>query len=111
MSIGKRIKELRLSKGLSQEYLAEKANVSQKNISFYERDQAVPSAIILKDIAIALDADLNYLFDYFPKQKTVHPLLARIREIDDLPQKERDALLLMIDTFLQAYRTKGKRKK
>lgn len=111
MSIGKRIKELRSSKGLSQEYLAERANVSQKNISFYERDQAVPSAIILKDIAIALEADLNYLFDYMPKQKTANPLMERFREIDSLPLKERESLLVMIDTFLQAYQTKSKRKR
>ncbi len=111
MSLGTRIKSLRISKNLSQADLAERAKISQKNVSFYERDQAVPSAVILKNIAVALDTDLNYLFDYFPKQKVEHPLMERIKDIDAMPEKERESLITMIDTFLDAYRTKLKRKK
>ena len=43
-NLGKRIKELRLEKGLSQEQLANAMGVSQKAIDYWERNVNEPKA-------------------------------------------------------------------
>ena len=42
MSIGKRIQQLRIDNGLTQEQLAEKLAVSRQSISKWEMDQSLP---------------------------------------------------------------------
>ena len=42
MSIGKRISDLRKQYSYSQEYVADKVNVSRQAVSKWERDQAAP---------------------------------------------------------------------
>ena len=42
--IGRRIKELRTEKGLTQQELAEILNVSSMSISFYENEQRKPDS-------------------------------------------------------------------
>jgi len=62
MSIGSRIKELRLSKNMTREQLADKLNVSVSAISNYENDISSPKEPILFAIIDALGCDANYLF-------------------------------------------------
>lgn len=61
--LGKRIKELRKYKEISQEQLAEYANIDQRNISKIECGVTFPSKSLL-DIAKALEIDLPTLFDF-----------------------------------------------
>ena len=42
MSIGKKLYELRKQKGLSQEEVADKLNVSRQTVSKWETDQSMP---------------------------------------------------------------------
>lgn len=61
MTIGERIRALRKEKGLKQEALAKKAEVSRVSIGFYERDDRMPPADIATRIADALEVDVDYL--------------------------------------------------
>lgn len=61
--LGKRIKELRLAKGVSQQQLAEKSNIDQRSLSHIECGDTFPSKALL-DISKALDVELKDLFDY-----------------------------------------------
>lgn len=61
--LGHRIKEIRKERGLSQEQLAECANIDQRNISNIECGITFPSRSLL-EIAQALDIDLQELFDF-----------------------------------------------
>ena len=80
MDIGYRIKELRVAKGLTQEELADRAELSKGFISQLERDLTSPSISTLEDILLCLgtsvadffteDADEQVVFkfeDYFEK--------------------------------------------
>ena len=58
MGIGNKIAERRKSLKLSQEQLAEKANISQTHISCVERERYNPSIELLGKIAEALDCQL-----------------------------------------------------
>ncbi len=55
MTIGKRIKEKRKEKNLTQKQLADKAGVSLMSIQRYERDERQPTVEVLEKISIALD--------------------------------------------------------
>ena len=64
MLLGKRIRNLRRIKDLSQEKLAEKANVSSKYLGEIERGKANLTIDITEKISIALDVEISVLFDY-----------------------------------------------
>ena len=59
METGKRIKELRIKKGMTQEELAEKTEVSARTIQRIENGDVDPRAYTLQMIAKALDVDFS----------------------------------------------------
>ena len=61
MSIGKKVRQYRDIKKMSQSMLAEKVEVSQSIISSLESDKSVPNSVMLHRIAKALDVDINDL--------------------------------------------------
>ena len=58
---GKRIKELRLQKGLSQEALANIAELDRTYIPSIEQGKRNVSIIVIEKLAIALDIEINKL--------------------------------------------------
>lgn len=63
MKIGNKIKELRVQKGLTQEELANRSELSKGFISQIERDLTSPSIATLVDILQCLGTDLKDFFD------------------------------------------------
>ena len=61
MSLGKRLQSIRKQKGLSQEQLAAKLNISRQALSKWESDINVPSVDKIIDVAKALDVSVNEL--------------------------------------------------
>ncbi len=61
--LGLRIKELRKMKKMSQQVLAEKANIDQRSLSHIECGDNFPSKSLL-DLAKALEISLPDLFDF-----------------------------------------------
>lgn len=60
--IGKRIKELRIDKGISLNQLAERAGVAKSYLSYIERDlQTNPSLHFLQKICEVLEVDIEAL--------------------------------------------------
>lgn len=66
VNIGNRVKDLRVKKGLTQEELADRAELSKGFISQLERDLTSPSISTLMDILQCLGTDLS---DFFTKEK------------------------------------------
>mgnify|MGYP000455962354 FL=1 len=62
MDIGKKIKELRILKGLTQEELADRAELTKGFISQVERNHTSPSIATLVDILQCLGTDLKKFF-------------------------------------------------
>lgn len=62
MEIGSKIKELRTQKGLTQEELADRSELTKGFISQLERDVTSPSITTLVDILTALGTDLKDFF-------------------------------------------------
>lgn len=84
--LGKRIKELRKSKGYTQERLAELINMEQNSISIIESGRNFPTLVTLEKIANVLEVDLSDFFNYdyfndieFVKQYTQN----RLKKMND----------------------------
>jgi transcriptional regulator with XRE-family HTH domain len=60
-NLAKKLKELRVLRGMSQEYLAEESRVSLRTIQRIENDESVPTGETIKRISVALDININEL--------------------------------------------------
>lgn len=84
--LGKRIRYFRRTKDLSQEELAEKANISSKYLGEIERGKANLTIDITEKISIALNIEISLLFDYqheMGKKATKDNINSLIREASD----------------------------
>lgn len=63
MSIGANIRRARVAAGMRQKELAERLQVYQKDISRWENDTRVPSAIALQEICRALGASADEILE------------------------------------------------
>lgn len=64
--LGKRIQELRKSKRLTQEELAEKIGIGTPNISYFETGRFSPAVETIEKIAKALDVEIYELYMFNP---------------------------------------------
>ncbi len=71
LEIGKKIKRLRLQRGLTQEELADRCELSKGFISLLERDLTSPSIATLTDILESLGTDLQSFFSDAGDEKLV----------------------------------------
>ena len=62
--LGKRIKQLRLEQGLTQQQLGDLVHVTRVSICSYEKEERTPTLDTLIDLANALKVDLNTLIGY-----------------------------------------------
>lgn len=60
---GRKVKKFRLSKGLSQEAFAHKADLDRTYISSIEKGERNVSLVVIEKIAIALEIEISNLFD------------------------------------------------
>lgn len=85
MEIGEKIRRIRMERGLTQEELADRAELSKGFISQLERDLTSPSIATLEDILTCLGTDCGEFFasksrpkvvfseeDYFVKEDPMH---------------------------------------
>lgn len=111
MTLGKRIKSIRLEKEITQGALAALVETSQKNISTYEVDLVVPSAIMMRKIIIALEADPFYILDIEKKGISDTPLMKLVRKIDSLPEKDKTIVMGIVENFLLVNKIRGGKNK
>lgn len=71
MQIGQKIKQLRVLKGLTQEELADRAELSKGFISQLERDLTSPSIQTLMDVLQCLGTTINEFFNDTPDEQIV----------------------------------------
>lgn len=107
--------KFRRQKGLSQRALAKKMGVSQRVISYYEKDAAnVPLSRII-DLANALGVSIIELLDpKIERKNTLQELdvrtIRKIRQIDQLPRRKQEELWQHINTALEIQMLKAEKK-
>ena len=61
IKIGKRIKEIRLENGLSQQKFGEVLSVSQDTVSLWEKGKSVPTTEFLIELSKNFDVSVDYI--------------------------------------------------
>jgi transcriptional regulator with XRE-family HTH domain len=102
-SFGKKLREIRESKKLSQNQLARLIEVHHSIIGKYERDEVKPSIDVVKKIAKTLETTVGYLLgETEDKNILKDPLmLKRLNEINDLPERDKDCILYALDGLIR----------
>ncbi|MBR3764586.1 MAG: cupin domain-containing protein [Clostridia bacterium] len=84
MDIGERLRQLRLQRGLTQEDMADRCELSKGFISQVERNLASPSIATLTDMLECLGSSLSQFFSVAKDEKTVFaPQDMFVKEDDD----------------------------
>lgn len=66
--LGKKIREIRKARKLTQEQLAERIDIGTPNISYFETGKFSPSIETLEKIAKALDVEIYQLYMFQPQK-------------------------------------------
>ena len=91
LSMGSRIKEARIQKGFTQEYLAKKIGVTKSAIANYENEISTPKIELLYKLFDVLQCDANYLYQ---------------DEMNSLADKDENMILSLKEkTHIKKYRT------
>ena len=109
--LGQRIVDLRKAKEWSQTDLATQVGVSYAQIGRYETKGAQPPAEVLKNVADALDTNVDFLVNGNTEDKANASLqdaevIRYFKEVDILPQDDKKALLRVIAGFIRDAKTK-----
>lgn len=88
MDIGKKLKELRVLKGLTQEELADRSELSKGFISQLERDLTSPSIATLMDILQCLGTNLKDFFNDSAEEQIVFCDGDYFEKVDDSLQNK-----------------------
>jgi transcriptional regulator with XRE-family HTH domain len=110
IELGKRLRQLRAQRGLTQAQFAELTRKSVETISNFERGQTLPSVQTLAHISKVLNISIAQLFDdksFAPDPKRGVPLAAKMSL---LSIEDRELLLGMAD-WLYARRKSSKKRK
>lgn len=107
-TIGRRLRELRESRGMTQTELAEKLNIKQVLVSAYERGRVRMHGALIAAFARALDTSADEILTLDRPRKsaaTTDRRVARLlHEIGGLSRRERDALLKTISNYVRGAR-------
>ncbi len=104
----RKLKERRETLGLSQTKLAAAVGVHHSIIGRYERDEAKPTIDVISGVAKALKTTVGYLLgenedaDLFQDPS----MLKRFKDIANLDQEDKSALLKNIDAVIRDAKTR-----
>ena len=105
MNFGKRLKQEREKNNLSKVDLAAKVGVHYSQLGRYERDEASPSAEMLKKIANELGITTDYLMNGARSEMAQEKikdkkLINQFNRIADLNDLDKNIVVRLIDAFL-----------
>jgi len=108
MTLGDKIKTVRQLKKISQNELSELSGVMQKNISRYEQNSSIPSALTLKKIADALKVTTDYLLgdnedDILIQDKE---LLQKFKVIQEMTGETKNLVTTFLDLIIRDFKAR-----
>ncbi len=100
-----RLADLRKARGLSQQQLADKVNVSRRVIAYYEVESDNPPSNLVVLLSDVLNVSADELLGIKPIEsditKSSLKFTRRMKQIEALPPSQQKALLKNIDMFLK----------
>jgi transcriptional regulator with XRE-family HTH domain len=108
-TFGKKLRECREAKGLSQKELAKLLNTSYSVIGKYERDEMQPSIEAAKKIAKLVSTTVGYLLGETDEENILKDpeMLKRLNEIEKMDNEDRGSILKVLDGFIKSVKLKN----
>lgn len=108
MTFGKRLRQCREEKGLSQQEFAKQLDSYHSVIGRYERDEMTPSVEVAKKMAQLLGTTVGYLLGEVQDADTFKDpvMLKRLQEINTLSDDDKHCILYTIDGLLRDAKTR-----
>ena len=106
-TIGRNLRELRESQGMTQVELAEKLNIKQALVSAYELGTVRMHGALIAAFAMALGASADDILGIDKRRKAApsdRRVVRLLQEISALSRRERDALLKTISNYVKGAR-------
>lgn len=104
--LGKRLARIRRERGFTQVQLAEQIGIIQSLVSDYETDRLKLSAEMAVRFALAMGVTTDELLHTGVKQAPgkapSRKVLRRLEQIESLPRRKQEALIMTIDQFLSS---------
>lgn len=107
-SFGKKLRDAREVKGFSQAKLARGISSHHSIIGKYERDEVKPTVDVIKKLAEVLETTISFLMGETENQDILKDpaMFKRIADIESLPEKDKECILLTVDNFITATKLK-----
>jgi transcriptional regulator with XRE-family HTH domain len=107
-SFGKKLRECREAKNLSQSELAKLLNTNHSIIGKYERDEVKPTIDVVKRLADELETTVGFLLGETKQVNLLKnpAMLKRLNDIDALPDEDKHCILYAIDGLLRDAKAK-----
>lgn len=102
-SFGKRLAELRKTKGFTQNQLAELVNVHVTQLSNYELEKSQPTLEIIRRLALALDVTADELvFDSSERMPMVtdKDLIKQWESLEQLSEEDRKVIKVLVESLV-----------
>ncbi len=106
INVGDKIISLRKAKNWSQTELAKQINASRIMIGKYERNESDPGVDVLLRLAKKFDVSLDYLVGGTPTATFDKKMIARLEDIENLPQEEKSRIFYLIDLIIRDFKAK-----
>jgi transcriptional regulator with XRE-family HTH domain len=108
MTFGKKLRECREAKGLSQQEFAKMFKTSHSVIGRYERDEMVPSIEVVKKMADFLDTTVGYLLGETQEVNLFKDpdMLRRFNDINSFPEVDKGHIMYTLDAMINSVKLK-----
>lgn len=108
-SFGKKLRECRENKGLSQSQLAKLLNTNHSIIGKYERDEVKPTVDVIKKLAEELNTTAGFLLGETQEINVFKDpaMLKRLNDIESMDNEDKNHILYVLDSFIKATKIKS----
>ena len=107
-TFGKKLRECREGKNLSQSELAKLLHTNHSIIGKYERDEVKPTIDVVKRLADELATTVGFLLGESKQMNVLKnpAMLKRLNEIDGLADDDKHCILYALDNLLASAKTR-----
>lgn len=101
-TFGKKLREARDAKGISQSELAKLLGTNHSIIGKYERDEVKPTIDVVRKLADHLSTNVGYLLGENEDMNILKDpaMLKRFNEVNALPEEDKKCVFSMMDAYL-----------
>lgn len=108
-TFGKKLRECREGKKLSQNELAKLIEAHHSIIGKYERDEVKPSIDVVKKLANILDTTVGYLLGETEDRNLLKDpsMLKRLNDISSFPDEDKNHILYALDAMIKTVKLRS----